>query len=117
MPISSHAVYVPLSPSHCVSVCIICLKELREDNATLMETKTLLEEQLGASRGRCDKLYELEKENMQLRSKLHDVEMVRKLNPVSINDWITRSVYVFTLLTILSYTSTVIAGPILELKM
>uniref|UniRef100_A0A673YWJ7 Coiled-coil domain containing 88C n=1 Tax=Salmo trutta TaxID=8032 RepID=A0A673YWJ7_SALTR len=42
-----------------------------------METKTLLEEQLGASRGRCDKLYELEKENMQLRSKLHDVEMDR----------------------------------------
>uniref|UniRef100_A0A673YW01 Coiled-coil domain containing 88C n=1 Tax=Salmo trutta TaxID=8032 RepID=A0A673YW01_SALTR len=53
------------------------VEELREDNATLMETKTLLEEQLGASRGRCDKLYELEKENMQLRSKLHDVEMDR----------------------------------------
>uniref|UniRef100_A0A8C7UI42 Coiled-coil domain containing 88C n=1 Tax=Oncorhynchus mykiss TaxID=8022 RepID=A0A8C7UI42_ONCMY len=53
------------------------VEELREDNATLMETKTLLEEQLGASRGRCDKLHELEKENLQLRSKLHDVEMDR----------------------------------------
>uniref|UniRef100_A0A8C8CFR2 Calponin-homology (CH) domain-containing protein n=1 Tax=Oncorhynchus tshawytscha TaxID=74940 RepID=A0A8C8CFR2_ONCTS len=53
------------------------VEELREDNATLMETKTLLEEQLGASRRRCDKLHELEKENLQLRSKLHDVEMDR----------------------------------------
>ncbi|KAL0969690.1 hypothetical protein UPYG_G00230910 [Umbra pygmaea] len=53
------------------------VEELREDNVTLMETKTMLEEQLGAARGRCDKLHELEKENLQLRSKLHDVEMDR----------------------------------------
>jgi hypothetical protein len=95
----------------------MCLQELREDNATLMETKTLLEEQLGASRRRCDKIHELEKENLQLRSKLRDVEMVRKFKLVSTIDWITRSVCVFALLTILSYTSTVIVGPILELKM
>lgn len=42
-----------------------------------METKSLLEEQLSTARGRCDKLHELEKENLQLRSKLHDIEMVR----------------------------------------
>ena len=49
---------------------------MREDNITLIETKCLLEEQLSTARGRCDKLHELEKENLQLRSKLHDMEMV-----------------------------------------
>ncbi|KAK6307406.1 hypothetical protein J4Q44_G00225540 [Coregonus suidteri] len=53
------------------------VEELREDNVTLMDTKAMLEEQLGAARGRCDKLHELEKENLQLRSKLHDMEMDR----------------------------------------
>ncbi|XP_063039855.1 protein Daple isoform X2 [Engraulis encrasicolus] len=53
------------------------VEELREDNITLMETKSLLEEQLSTARGRCDKLHELEKENLQLRSKLHDIEMDR----------------------------------------
>lgn len=43
---------------------------------TLMETKVLLEEQLSASRGRCDKLHTLEKDNLLLRAKLHDLEMV-----------------------------------------
>uniref|UniRef100_A0A8C8CJ53 Calponin-homology (CH) domain-containing protein n=1 Tax=Oncorhynchus tshawytscha TaxID=74940 RepID=A0A8C8CJ53_ONCTS len=52
-------------------------EELREDNVTLIDTKAMLEEQLGAARGRCDKLHELEKENLQLRSKLHDMEMDR----------------------------------------
>lgn len=36
----------------------------------------MLEEQLGTARGRCDKLHELEKENLHLRSKLHDMEIV-----------------------------------------
>ncbi|XP_035269604.1 protein Daple [Anguilla anguilla] len=56
------------------------VEELREDNLTLMETKALLEEQLSGARGRCDKLHELEKENLQLRSKLHDVEMERDVD-------------------------------------
>lgn len=43
---------------------------------TLLETKSMLEEQLSGARGRCDKLHELEKENLQLRSKLHDIEIV-----------------------------------------
>uniref|UniRef100_A0A7N8XKN1 Coiled-coil domain containing 88C n=1 Tax=Mastacembelus armatus TaxID=205130 RepID=A0A7N8XKN1_9TELE len=54
-----------------------CYKELREDNLTLLETKALLEEQLLASRGRCDKLHILEKDNLLLRAKIHDLEMER----------------------------------------
>ncbi|XP_023123719.2 protein Daple [Amphiprion ocellaris] len=53
------------------------VEELREDNLTLMETKVLLEEQLSASRGRCDKLHTLEKDNLLLRAKIHDLEMER----------------------------------------
>ncbi|XP_044022342.1 protein Daple isoform X2 [Siniperca chuatsi] len=53
------------------------VEELREDNLTLMETKGLLEEQLSASRGRCDKLHTLEKDNLLLRAKIHDLEMER----------------------------------------
>jgi len=36
----------------------------------------MLEEQLDASRTRSDKLHLLEKENLQLKSKMHDLEMV-----------------------------------------
>uniref|UniRef100_A0A7N8WPU4 Coiled-coil domain containing 88C n=1 Tax=Mastacembelus armatus TaxID=205130 RepID=A0A7N8WPU4_9TELE len=39
--------------------------------------KALLEEQLLASRGRCDKLHILEKDNLLLRAKIHDLEMER----------------------------------------
>lgn len=37
----------------------------------------MLEEQLDTSRTRSDKLHLLEKENLQLKSKMHDLEMVR----------------------------------------
>ncbi|KAK2825865.1 hypothetical protein Q5P01_020079 [Channa striata] len=53
------------------------VEELREDNLTLMETKVLLEEQLLASRARCDKLHMLEKDNLLLRAKIQDLEMER----------------------------------------
>ncbi|KAM4625374.1 protein Daple isoform 1-T1 [Polymixia lowei] len=53
------------------------VEELREDNLTLMETKVLLEEQLSASRGRCDKLHTVDKDNLLLRAKIHDLEMER----------------------------------------
>ncbi|XP_034713542.1 protein Daple [Etheostoma cragini] len=53
------------------------MEELREDNLTLLETKVLLEEQVSASRGRCDKLHTLEKDNLLLRAKIHDLEMER----------------------------------------
>ncbi|XP_029413836.1 protein Daple isoform X4 [Nannospalax galili] len=53
------------------------MEELREDNIILIETKAMLEEQLTASRARSDKVHELEKENLQLKSKLHDLELDR----------------------------------------
>ncbi|XP_056152507.1 protein Daple isoform X2 [Lampris incognitus] len=53
------------------------VEELREDNLTLMETKALLEEQLSALRGRCDKLHTLEKDSLLLRAKVQDLEMER----------------------------------------
>ncbi|XP_072350257.1 protein Daple isoform X3 [Scyliorhinus torazame] len=54
------------------------MEELREDNMVLIETKTMLEEQLIIARARCDKLHDLEKENLQLKSKLQDLEMDRE---------------------------------------
>uniref|UniRef100_A0A3B3TJD4 Coiled-coil domain containing 88C n=1 Tax=Poecilia latipinna TaxID=48699 RepID=A0A3B3TJD4_9TELE len=54
------------------------MEELRDDNTTLLETKVLLEEQLAAARGRCDKLHMLEKDNLLLRAKIHDLEMERE---------------------------------------
>ncbi|KAI5616765.1 protein Daple isoform X2 [Silurus asotus] len=62
---------------HDVHFYKVRMEELREDNMTLLETKAMLEEQLGSARGRCDKLHELEKENLHLRSKLHDLEIDR----------------------------------------
>ncbi|XP_030603678.1 girdin isoform X5 [Archocentrus centrarchus] len=56
------------------------VEELKEDNQILLETKTMLEEQLDASRTRSDKLHLLEKENLQLKSKIHDLEMERDLD-------------------------------------
>ncbi|XP_012873370.1 PREDICTED: girdin [Dipodomys ordii] len=53
------------------------VEELKEDNQVLLETKTMLEDQLEGTRARSDKLHELEKENLQLKAKLHDMEMVR----------------------------------------
>nr|P85120.1 RecName: Full=Protein Daple; Short=xDaple; AltName: Full=Coiled-coil domain-containing protein 88C; AltName: Full=Dvl-associating protein with a high frequency of leucine residues-like; Short=xDal [Xenopus laevis] len=53
------------------------MDELREDNMILIETKSMLEEQLAAARTRTDKLHELEKENLQLKSKIHDLELDR----------------------------------------
>ncbi|XP_067894646.1 protein Daple isoform X2 [Heterodontus francisci] len=54
------------------------MEELREDNIVLIETKTMLEEQLIIARARCDKLHDLEKENLQLKSKLQDIELDRE---------------------------------------
>ncbi|KAM8852578.1 girdin isoform 3-T3 [Synchiropus picturatus] len=56
------------------------VEELKEDNQVLLETKTMLEEQLDATRTRSDKLHLLEKENLQLKSKIHDLEMERDLD-------------------------------------
>ncbi|XP_072292508.1 girdin isoform X3 [Eucyclogobius newberryi] len=56
------------------------VEELKEDNQILLETKNMLEEQLDTSRSRTDKHHHLEKENLQLKSKLHDLEMERDLD-------------------------------------
>lgn len=65
-----------LEPSLMALLLVFALQELREDNIILIETKAMLEEQLTASRARSDKVHELEKENLQLKSKLHDLELV-----------------------------------------
>ncbi|XP_051815460.1 girdin isoform X4 [Acanthochromis polyacanthus] len=56
------------------------VEELKEDNQILLETKTMLEEQLDATRTRSDKLHLLEKENLQIKSKIHDLEMERDMD-------------------------------------
>ncbi|XP_061646414.1 girdin isoform X4 [Phyllopteryx taeniolatus] len=56
------------------------VEELKEDNQVLLETKSMLEEQLDASRSRSDKMHLLEKENLQLKSKIHDLETERDLD-------------------------------------
>ncbi|XP_076979463.1 protein Daple isoform X2 [Tamandua tetradactyla] len=62
------------------------MEELREDNIILIETKAMLEEQLTAARARGDKVHELEKENLQLKSKLHDLEMDRETDKKRIEE-------------------------------
>ncbi|XP_054455689.1 girdin isoform X2 [Anoplopoma fimbria] len=56
------------------------VEELKEDNQVLLETKSMLEEQLDASRTRSDKLHLLEKESLQIKSKIHDLEMERDMD-------------------------------------
>uniref|UniRef100_A0A8B9HFA0 Coiled-coil domain containing 88A n=1 Tax=Astyanax mexicanus TaxID=7994 RepID=A0A8B9HFA0_ASTMX len=56
------------------------MQELKEDNQILLETKSMLEDQLEGSRARSDKLHELEKENLQLKAKIHDMEMERDMD-------------------------------------
>ncbi|XP_072102146.1 uncharacterized protein [Mobula birostris] len=53
-------------------------EEEREYNQALLETKSLLEEQLEAARARCDKLHQAEMENLMLRSALRDLETERE---------------------------------------
>ncbi|XP_034777133.2 girdin-like isoform X2 [Acipenser ruthenus] len=62
------------------------VEELKEDNQVLLETKTMLEDQLEGSRSRSDKLHELEKENLQIKAKMHDLEMDRDIDRKRIKD-------------------------------
>ncbi|MGH0170265.1 UNVERIFIED_CONTAM: hypothetical protein FKN15_059018 [Acipenser sinensis] len=62
------------------------VEELKEDNQVLLETKTMLEDQLEGSRARSDKLHELEKENLQIQAKIHDLEMDRDIDRKKIKD-------------------------------
>uniref|UniRef100_A0A673NDA7 Girdin-like n=1 Tax=Sinocyclocheilus rhinocerous TaxID=307959 RepID=A0A673NDA7_9TELE len=56
------------------------VEELKEDNQVLLETKSMLEDQLESFRARSDKHHELEKENLQLQNKIHDLEMERDMD-------------------------------------
>ncbi|XP_027687996.2 girdin isoform X2 [Chelonia mydas] len=62
------------------------VEELKEDNQVLLETKTMLEDQLEGTRARSDKLHELEKENLQLKAKLHDMEMEHDMDRKKIEE-------------------------------
>ncbi|KAG8514281.1 Protein Daple [Galemys pyrenaicus] len=73
----SGSVSEPGPSSHGSRVRVFADQELREDNIILIETKAMLEEQLTAARARGDKVHELEKENLQLKSKLRDLELDR----------------------------------------
>ncbi|XP_030075166.1 coiled-coil domain-containing protein 88B [Microcaecilia unicolor] len=53
------------------------LEEEKEYSQALLETKAVLEEQLEAAHSRCDKLHEVEKENIFLRARLCDLELER----------------------------------------
>uniref|UniRef100_A0A673KQA6 Coiled-coil domain containing 88A n=1 Tax=Sinocyclocheilus rhinocerous TaxID=307959 RepID=A0A673KQA6_9TELE len=56
------------------------VEELKEDYQVLLETKGMLEDQLESFRARSDKHHELEKENLQLKNKVHDMEMERDMD-------------------------------------
>ncbi|KAM6956421.1 girdin [Aplochiton taeniatus] len=56
------------------------VEELKEDNQILLETKSMLEDQIEGTRTRSDKLHELEKESLQLKSKINDMEMERDMD-------------------------------------
>ncbi|KTF88119.1 hypothetical protein cypCar_00040184, partial [Cyprinus carpio] len=56
------------------------VEELKEDYQVLLETKSMLEDQLESFRSRSDKHHELEKENLQLKNKIHDMEMERDMD-------------------------------------
>ncbi|KAM6462345.1 girdin isoform 1-T1 [Liasis olivaceus] len=62
------------------------VEELKEDNQVLLETKTMLEDQLEGTRARSDKLHDLEKENLQLKAKLHDMEMEHDMDRKKIEE-------------------------------
>ncbi|XP_053314554.1 girdin isoform X2 [Spea bombifrons] len=62
------------------------VEELKEDNQVLLETKTMLEDQLEGARARSDKLHELEKENLQLKAKFHDMETERDMDRKKIEE-------------------------------
>lgn len=47
-----------------------------EDNKVMLETKRMFEDQIKTLQFRSDKLHVVEKENLQLKAKLHEMELV-----------------------------------------
>ncbi|XP_052413993.1 girdin isoform X1 [Carassius gibelio] len=68
------------------------LEELKEDNQVLMESKAMLEEELQSVKARSDKLHHLEKHNILLESKLHDMEEERTVDRRQIEELLERNV-------------------------
>ncbi|KTF84899.1 hypothetical protein cypCar_00036882 [Cyprinus carpio] len=56
------------------------VEELKEDSQVLLETKSMLEDQLESYRARSDKHHELEKENLLLQNTIHDLETERDVD-------------------------------------
>ncbi|XP_052532501.1 girdin isoform X9 [Tympanuchus pallidicinctus] len=51
------------------------MEELMEDNQVMLETKRMFEDQIKTLQFRSDKLHVVEKENLQLKAKLHEMEL------------------------------------------
>nr|XP_055069277.1 girdin isoform X5 [Misgurnus anguillicaudatus] len=68
------------------------LEELKEDNQVLMESKVMLEEQLQSMKARSDKQHQLEKHNLLLEAKLHDMEEERAVDRRLIEELMERNV-------------------------
>ncbi|XP_035993139.1 girdin isoform X4 [Fundulus heteroclitus] len=54
------------------------VEELKEDNRVLQETKEVLEDQLEGWRSRTDKIHQLEKQNLLLKARVHDMEQEKE---------------------------------------
>ncbi|XP_059374197.1 girdin-like isoform X1 [Carassius carassius] len=62
------------------------VEELKEDSQVLLETRSVLEDQLESYRARSDKHHQLEKENLLLQSKIHELEMERDMDRKRMED-------------------------------
>uniref|UniRef100_A0A8C3L6Y4 Coiled-coil domain containing 88A n=1 Tax=Chrysolophus pictus TaxID=9089 RepID=A0A8C3L6Y4_CHRPC len=62
------------------------MEELMEDNQVMLETKRMFEDQVKALQSRSDKLHVVEKENLQLKAKLHEMELERDMDRKKIEE-------------------------------
>ncbi|XP_046771199.1 girdin isoform X26 [Gallus gallus] len=62
------------------------VEELMEDNQVMLETKRMFEDQVKTLQCRSDKLHVVEKENLQLKAKLHEMEMERDMDRKKIEE-------------------------------
>uniref|UniRef100_A0A669Q4S2 Coiled-coil domain containing 88A n=1 Tax=Phasianus colchicus TaxID=9054 RepID=A0A669Q4S2_PHACC len=62
------------------------MEELMEDNQVMLETKRMFEDQVKTLQSRSDKLHVVEKENLQLKAKLHEMELERDMDRKKIEE-------------------------------
>ncbi|KAM4751120.1 girdin-like isoform 3-T3 [Anableps anableps] len=62
------------------------VEELKEDNRVLQETKEVLEDQLEGWRSRTDKIHQLEKHNLLLKARVHDMEQEKEADTKQIKE-------------------------------